>query len=454
MTTFTNNHRVLAEKAEDIEKTRAEWNIRHFSYEANFRGSVLTFSRSRQPHYFHNEKIYSQARDIQVTTTLICANITQNELDRCSERLSVSKLHGQSETMFSPQMVRNLVREERILRYLKDNFSQFEEKRAAYTLGKCQSCTEIGQVSRAQLMGKMDDLRLFCHYFKWKEEQQYVANSDESMFGTILKTDLCMVSDTANALLMVPMDVFRDTDRNTKTYITQHPVFQQLKRRLYDSNNVKVNMQTFHWNQAGFRPRASFPARGRDSFEKLGGRSALSRPLPDNITAEEAANISSCGSVFYMKGQPEPAYMTDNSYGVLVVVVCYPDSMEINFPGGKRELGETPFDNALREVEEETGLRLAEDTFPLCDSDDKESCRKADEEDVDNLGDMMRGLGIMDDTKTDQEIVVNGGGKTSTSHHRRRRENSFFSWNPVFNFNHQIGNDKYVFLLEHNEDNV
>lgn len=41
----------------------------------------------------------------------------------------------------------------------------------------------------------------------------------------------------------------------------------------------------------------------------------------------------------------------DSAYGILAVLVCYPDAtVEISFPGGQRELGETPLDNVVREA--------------------------------------------------------------------------------------------------------
>jgi 8-oxo-dGTP pyrophosphatase MutT (NUDIX family) len=329
-------------------------------------------------------------------------------------------------------------------------------------------------VSRAQLVGTIDNLRDFCQ-LKWKDDQQYNANSDESAFGTILKTDLCMVNDAANALLMIPMDVFRGTDRVSKRYITQHPVFQHLTQTLYGSANVKLNIQNFHWNQIAFRPRKSFPARGRDAFEHVGGSDMYSRELPDWVTSEAAAEISSCGSVYYMNNLPEPDFMTDSSFGTLAVVVCYPDCIDINFPGGKRELGETPYDNVLREVFEETGLRLTEEFSVQNTSSnklsDKTTMEVMEENNTTNnnlpngnttmtdssldplLVGMMEGLALDFDQKVGDTTTTTITSPTKTtptiiSPPTATASVKSFRWTPAFNFNPRLGTDKFMFLLE------
>lgn len=105
-------------------------------------------------------------------------------------------------------------------------------------------------------------------------------------------------------------------------------------------------------------------------FDQLVGqlRSALKGPLPGAAAHEplRAVPIGETRPVFQHKSPPKPGS---------VLVLLYPDSGEIKFPlmkrpeylgahsgqvslpGGKAEGGETPIDAALREGEEEIGVR-------------------------------------------------------------------------------------------------
>ena len=453
----------VSSSVDGYDRVRAEHeaNHRNFGYNASSNGSIMQLSRRKQPYYCYGNKVYSNAKEIRVDTSLICPNIAQNDIERCSNRLTRSKLDGKSESseIDTTQMARNLVCEEQIIAYLKKNYHQFRDNKARYTLGDCERCAEIGQVSRAQLIGKITDLRDFCH-LQWKDNQKYIANTDESVFGTIVKTDKCMVNDTANAMLMIPMDIFRGNDQNARSYIIEHPVFQRLTDTLYGSTEVKINMQQFHWAQIASRPRSMFPRRGRNSFENVGGPNDYSRRLPDRVTKEEAATISSSGAVFYRKNLPVPACMTDSSYGTLVTVVCYPDEIHVLFPGGKRELGETPLDTVLREVYEETGVLLTEEFVVSAKSDEftdgsndestdgsmkeRNKVNTKIDKNVDELAGMINGLKIATEA-LEQKEVVSDSVSTATATAASVKS---LRWNPVFNFNPRVGTDNYVFLLE------
>lgn len=48
----------------------------------------------------------------------------------------------------------------------------------------------------------------------------------------------------------------------------------------------------------------------------------------------------------------------DGDFGILVTMTCFIDSVQISMPYGKRELGETSWETACREVNEELSGRL------------------------------------------------------------------------------------------------
>jgi hypothetical protein len=286
---------------------------------------VLLKKDWREVHFFGGV-IKSEAADKFVRySQLVMNTISEEEKRAAKERLMTSK-GPYFEQELPDNEVKQLVYEGRLLRYLKKKFVEFETNRAKYRMSTCGHCRVLGSVSRALLVGRLSDLKCLCEQHQWTSQQEFVVDQTASQFGTVFSRRVQYVNDPANAFLVMPMEVFNNAEEQAENYVVEHPVVQYLKHHVYNDEEIPVNTSNLHYAQKQFR-----------HFKELGENSFWA-------DTSDKKKKKKCG--------------------VMVALYCYHDCIDVNIPGGKRELDETPLQTALRETSEETGLVLS-DAVPL-----------------------------------------------------------------------------------------
>lgn len=192
----------------------------------------------------------------------------------------------------------------------------------------------IGDLVKVLLIGDIKELQAVCDHFNQFTTKEVYRESN----------------DKAHALIVVPFDIFKGTTSNPEKFLYRHKVITQLKPVLGNGCRhlkMELSREQLIWTAFGFR---------RDDPSNWADGESLSTAFyPNNIRTSYTVKGVSPEEVPYW-GQEH--HENDTTHGVLVTLVVYKDKIIFSIPAGKRDLGETAWEYAVRETAEEAGLDI------------------------------------------------------------------------------------------------
>lgn len=187
----------------------------------------------------------------------------------------------------------------------------------------------FGGLVKVLAIGDIDKLQVICDHY------------NSSTTGESYR--IC--SDKAHALLVMPYDVFKGKTKAIEEFLYGHSVTKLLNPDR--GRPMVVSKEQLLWT--------SFSCR-RDDTRNWASGEALSKTFsPNNARTSFAAKGMALEEMPYWAQEHHP---NDKTHGVLITVVVYKDQMIFSIPAGKRELGETAWECAVRETVEEAGLDI------------------------------------------------------------------------------------------------
>eukprot|EP00597_Dinobryon_sp_UTEXLB2267_P005809 CAMPEP_0170065526 /NCGR_PEP_ID=MMETSP0019_2-20121128/5574_1 /TAXON_ID=98059 /ORGANISM="Dinobryon sp., Strain UTEXLB2267" /LENGTH=197 /DNA_ID=CAMNT_0010272405 /DNA_START=549 /DNA_END=1142 /DNA_ORIENTATION=+ len=143
-------------------------------------------------------------------------------------------------------------------------------------------------------------------------------------------------------MIVLPLDTWKSTTENIRQYLFNHPISNQLKK---SSGVIKLELskEQLIWSSFGCRRDNCF--RDREALSTANWRGVL---------------LGLSDIPYWAKEHDEK----DRTHGIIIKVSVYKDKIIFSIPAGKREVGETAWEAAVRETNEEVGIDIENNEIP------------------------------------------------------------------------------------------